>query len=317
MTSYVYRRLLALIPMLLGVSIILFIIMQLAPGGPEYFFIGDDIPDADQIESIRRNLGLNEPLHVQYWSWLSSMLRGDLGVSFITRHPVTSHIMERIPMTLQLTLAALVIAVAVGIPIGVISAVKRYSFTDKIATFLAFLGISFPVFWLGVMLVLVFSVTLGWFPASGNYTIGREGEIWNRIHHAVLPTLTLAAIQIATFARYTRSSMLEVLGQEYIRTARSKGLPERTVLYKHALRNSLISVITLMGIQLRNLVAGAALTETVFAWPGIGRLAVTAVFQRDYPLIMGINIVLAGLVIIGNLLVDVAYAWVDPRISYS
>lgn len=316
MGIYVLRRLLSLVPMLLGVSIILFGVIQIAPGGPEMFYIGEEIPDPLQVEAIRRNLGLDAPVHIQYFRWLSSISRGNLGISFISYRPVIEHITERLAATVLLTTSGLLFAVIAGIPLGVLSAVLRYSLIDKIVTFVAFIGISFPAFWLGIMLVLVFSVFLGWLPVSGMSSYGREADILDRLRYLVLPMITLGTVQMATFMRYTRSSILDVLNEDYVRTARAKGLAEKVVLFRHALRNSLIPIVTILGLRLRDIVAGAALTETVFAWPGIGRMAVEAVFARDYPLIMGINIIIAVLVILGNLLVDVTYAWIDPRITY-
>ena len=314
MTRYLFNRLVSIPVLLLGVSVILFLIVQIAPGGAETFFASEEhIPDPQQLEAIRRRLGLDDPIHVQYFRWLGGILRGDFGVSFISNHPVLEHIGERALATVRLTTSALVMALLIGVPIGVISAVYRYRLVDKIATFGAFVGISFPNFWLGMLLVLVFSVSLGWLPPSG---IGR-GDAMNRFTHIILPVLTLMGGNLATFTRYTRSSMMETLGQDYIRTARAKGLSDRVVIYRHALRNSMIPVVTILGIQLGSLVAGAAVVETVFAWPGMGRLAITAVVARDYPVIMGINVIVALVLMLGNLVVDLSYGFLDPRIRYS
>ncbi len=304
-----------MIPTLLGVSIILFVVMNIAPGGPEAVLMGDDIsPEA--AARIRANLGLDQPLPVQYGKWLISMLQGDLGNSFRTGEPVFNLIMERLPNTLILTVAAFAFALVIAIPIGIISATKRGSIIDKAASVVAFLGVSFPTFWLGIVAILIFSQWLGWFPVSGIAAYGMENNLWNRLHHLVLPAVTLGSVQMATYMRFTRSGMLEVLKQDYIRTARSKGLGEGRVIRVHALRNALITVVTIMGLSLPALVGGSVLTETIFAWPGLGRLAVNAVFQRDYPIIMGVNMVVALITVLANLSVDMMYTLIDPRIAY-
>ncbi|NMB02441.1 MAG: ABC transporter permease [Firmicutes bacterium] len=315
MTRYFLRRLVMTIPTLLGVSIILFAVMNLAPGGPEAVLMGDDIsPDA--AARIRANLGLDQPLPVQYGKWLVSMLQGDLGNSFRTGESVTLLIWERLPNTLLLTVAAFAFALVISIPIGVISATKKGSLIDKVASIVAFLGVSFPTFWLGIVAILIFSQWLGWFPVSGIAAYGMEKDFWNRLHHLILPAATLGSVQMATYMRFTRSGMLEVLKQDYIRTARSKGLGEGRVITVHALRNGLITVVTIMGLSLPALVGGSVLTETIFAWPGLGRLAVNAVFQRDYPIIMGVNMVVALITVLANLGVDIMYTLIDPRIAY-
>lgn len=315
MSRYIIRRILIMIPTLIGVSLILFTIMNLAPGGPEAVLMGDDI-SAEAAARIRANLGLDEPIPIQYLRWLFSLLRGDLGNSFRTGEPVVNLIASRITNTLTLTIAAFLLAIIIAVPIGIISATRQYSMIDKIFTIIAFLGVSFPSFWLGIVLILIFSYQLGLFPVSGISTYGMERDLLNRLHHLVLPALTLGAVQMATYMRFTRSGMLEVLRQDYIRTAHAKGLSEKMVIIKHALRNGLISVITIVGISLPTLVGGAVLTETIFAWPGLGRMAVNAVFQRDYPIIMGVNMIVALVTIGANLLVDILYTQVDPRITY-
>lgn len=277
--------------------------------------MGDDIsPEA--AARIRTNLGLDQPLPTQYIKWLFTMLRGDLGNSFRTGEPVIGLIGERLGNTLTLTLAAFAIALVVALPIGVLSATKKNTWVDRVFTVVAFLGVSFPTFWLGIVFILIFSYQLGWFPVSGVATYGMERDILNRLHHLFLPALTLGAVQMATYMRFTRSGMLEVLKQDYIRTAKAKGLGSREVILKHALRNGLITLITVMGLSLPALVGGAVLTETIFAWPGLGRLAVNAVFQRDYPIIMGVNMAVAVVTVLANLVVDIMYTIVDPRIAY-
>jgi peptide/nickel transport system permease protein len=314
-SRYALKRLLAVVPMLLGVSLLLFAIMNILPGGPEGMFVGENM-DPSTVAYVRKNLGLDQPMPVRYARWLLAALGGDLGRSFRDGQPVLDHIVARIPATLQLTGAALLLALAVAVPAGLLSASRPYSWADRVLTPVAFVGLSFPSFWLGIMLILLFSEMLGWLPGSGIATYGREGDVLTRLRHALLPTLTLASIQIAAFMRYTRTAMLEVLGEEYVRTARAKGLPPRTVLVKHALRNALIPVTTVVGLALPGLVGGAVVVETVFAWPGLGRLAVDAVFQRDYPIIMGIEMIIAAAIILANLATDLVYSLLDPRVTY-
>lgn len=315
MTRYFVRRLVVTLPTLLGVSIILFMVMHLAPGGPEAVLMGDDI-SPDVAARIRANLGLDQPLPVQYVKWIKAVLQGDLGNSFRTGEPVTRLILERLPNTLFLTIAAFAFALIASIPIGVLSATKRGSLIDKAASIAAFLGVSFPTFWLGIVAILIFSQGLGWFPVSGIAAYGMERNLWNRLHHLVLPAATLGSVQMATYMRFTRSGMLEVLKQDYIRTARAKGLTNFRVVTVHALRNGLLTVVTIMGLSLPALIGGSVLTETIFAWPGLGRLAVNAVFQRDYPIIMGVNMVVALVTVMANLTVDMVYTLIDPRIAY-
>lgn len=316
MSKYILRRLMITIPILIGISIILFTLMNLAPGGPEAVLMGDDI-SAEAAARIRTNLGLDQPLPVQYMRWFSSTIRGDLGNSFRTGEPVLSALADRLPNTLILTLSAFMLSLIIAIPIGILSAAKQYSLIDKVATFVSFIGISFPSFWLGIVLILIFAFQFRLFPASGMATYGMEGDILNRLHHLVLPAFTLGAVRIATFMRFTRSGMLEVLSQDYIRTARAKGLGERVVIYKHAFRNALISITTVIGLTIPALIGGSVLTETIFAWPGLGRMAVNAVFQRDYPVIMGVNMVVAIVTVMANLGVDIIYTFIDPKITYN
>jgi peptide/nickel transport system permease protein len=313
--SYVLKRLGFAVLMILGVSAILFAIMHAAPGGPEAVLVGGEFsPEA--AAQIRQRLGLDRPLLIQYTTWVSAALRGDLGRSFKTGDPVATLILDRLGPTLQLTAGALTLALAVAIPLGVLAAVRWNSVWDTAGSAVALFGVSFPSFWLGIMLILLFSETLHLLPPSGLSEYGHEGELASRIRHAILPTLTLGLIQMASFMRFTRSSLFEVLRQDYVRTARAKGLSAARVIWRHALRNALIPVVTVVGLSLPTLVGGAVLTETVFAWPGIGRLAVGAVFERDYPIIMGVNLLVAGVVISANLLADIAYCLIDPRITY-
>jgi peptide/nickel transport system permease protein len=314
-TGYVAKRLGFAVLMLWGVSLVLFALMRLAPGGPEAVLIGGEFSQ-EVAAQIRQRLGLDQPLPIQYARWAVAALRGDLGRSFKTGDPVSTLILDRLGPTLQLTAAALAFAVVVAVPLGVLAAVRRNTVWDTLGTAVSLFGVSFPSFWLGIMLILLFSEVLRVLPPSGLSEYGREGDVLARLRHAVLPTLTLGLIQMASFMRFTRSSLLEALRQDYVRTARAKGVPGARVVWRHALRNALIPVVTVIGLSLPVLVGGAVLTETVFAWPGIGRLAVGAVFERDYPVIMGVNLLVAAVVIGANLLTDIAYCLIDPRISY-
>ena len=313
--AYVLKRLGFAALMLTGVSLVLFVIMRLAPGGPEAVLIGGDLSQ-DAAAQIRHRLGLDRPLVLQYVGWAGAALRGDLGRSFKTNDSVAALILDRLGPTLQLTGGALVLALVVAVPLGVLAAVRRGTIWDTLGSAVSLFGVSFPSFWLGIMLILLFSESLHLLPPSGLSPYGREADLGARVRHAILPTLTLGLIQMAAFMRFTRSSLLEALRQDYVRTARAKGLPPSRVVWRHALRNALIPVVTVVGLSLPTLVGGAVLTETVFAWPGIGRLAVGAVFERDYPVIMGVNLMVAAVVIVANLVTDIAYCFIDPRISY-
>ena len=313
--TYILKRVGFAVLMLVGVSIILFTIMRLAPGGPEAVLIGGEFSQ-EAAAQIRQRLGLDRPIALQYLGWAGAAVRGDLGRSFKTGDPVAALILDRLGPTLQLTAGALTLALVVAVPLGVLAAVRRGTIWDTLGSAVALFGVSFPSFWLGIMLILLFSEVLHLLPPSGLSEYGREAELSSRVRHAILPTLTLGLIQMASFMRFTRSSLLEVLRQDYVRTARAKGLGGARVVWRHALRNALIPVVTVVGLSLPTLVGGAVLTETVFAWPGIGRLAVGAVFERDYPVIMGVNLMVAAVVISANLLTDLAYCVIDPRISY-
>jgi peptide/nickel transport system permease protein len=315
MGRYVLVRVLLAIPTLVGVSVVLFVVLHLAPGGPEAMLIGDQFNE-EMAAAARRNLGLDRPLPVQYATWLQTLLRGDLGHSFFSGVPVSDVIGQRVAATIQLAAAALAVAVTGGIGLGIVAAVRQRSPVDRLATGLALLGVSFPPFWLGIVLIMVFSVNLGWFPSSGIATYGAEGDLGSRLRHLVLPALTLAALQLAVYMRFTRSAMIESLNQDYVRTARAKGLAERAVVVRHALRNSLIPLLTIASFSIKSLVGGAVFVEVVFAWPGLGRLTVDSVFARDYPVVLGLTMLLSAVTIGANVLVDVLYAVVDPRIRY-
>lgn len=320
MTSYIVRRILLAIPLLLGILTILFFLVHLAPGDPTTLFLHPDV-DPEVAQLMRKNLGLDQPLIIQYLKWIGSFVRGDFGYSYRLHRPVVDVIKDSIGHTALLSFAAIVVIFALGIMVGVISAVRQYSILDNVLTFVTFFFYSMPTFWLGLMLMLLFSYKLGWLPSSLAMSfdydqMGWGGKIGDRLAHLALPALALGVGGAAGVARYTRGSLLEVIRQDYIRTARSKGLNERTVIFKHALRNGLITVVTLFGLYLPFLFSGAVLIETIFAWPGMGRVIVSAIFQRDYPLIMANTFIFAGSVVIGNLIADIAYCLVDPRIRY-
>lgn len=312
MTTYILRRLLVLVPVLIGVTVLVFFILRLTPGDPARLMLGFRAPEK-VVNNLRKELGLNKPIYVQYFRWIKDVIRGDLGKSIRSKSSVLKRILERVPATLELTILAFLITVLIGIPAGIISAVRQYSIVDHITMVAAMFWVSMPFFWLGLVLMLIFSVNLGWFPISG-----RGGPFWTTsgIMHLILPAFTLGAPQIALLTRLTRSNMLEVLREDYITTARSKGVKERIVIYKHAFRNALLSIVTLLGMRVPWLFGGAVVTETIFAWPGMGRLMVQAVFKRDYPIVQGVVLLIALLVVLSNLVVDISYAFIDPRIRY-
>jgi peptide/nickel transport system permease protein len=305
MLQYVVKRLLSTIPVLLGISLLLFFMLRMLPGDPAQVLAGQ-MATPEEIENIRHQLGLDRPIHVQYAFFLGRLALFDLGRSARTQNPVTEEIWARLPNTILLAVVAIILACLFGVPAGIISAVRPYRWTDYVVTSTALFGISMPVFWLGLMLVVVFSVMLNWLPAGGTGS-------WK---HVILPSLTLAAFTVAFIARMTRASMIEVISQDYTTTARSKGLKEKVVIIKHALKNALIPIITVVGLQFGMLLGGAVLTETVFAWPGLGRLIVDSILARDYPVIQGAILVFGLLYILVNLIVDMIYAYVDPRIRY-
>ncbi len=324
MIGYLIRRLLGAIPLLLGILTLIFFVMHLAPGDPTDRIFTNPNVSPEVIEQMRRNLGLDQPLHIQYWKWLTSFLSGDFGYSFGQMRPIGEILPEVLWNTLQLTLVSLVVIFAVGMLIGIVQAVRQYSLADNVLTFTALFFYSMPSFWFALMLILIFSrgADAGWmfnWPASGMTSIDYDylsvgAKAGDRIRHLVLPAIALGIGSAAGVARYMRGSMLEVIHQDFIRTARAKGLSERTVIFKHALRNALIPIITLVGLYLPFLLSGAVLVETIFAWPGMGRAIVEAILARDYPMVMATSFVIAALVVLGNLLSDVLYAVVDPRI---
>ncbi len=324
MRRYILKRLLYAIPLLWGIATVTFFMMQLAPGDPMDMYLEPQRQgqvDPEVIELLRQKYGLDQPIHVQYVKWLGNVARGDFGESFRTRRPVRNMLAEAIPYTLQLTILAVLFDALIGITLGIISAVKQYSLLDKTVTLGSLIIYAIPGFWLALMLVLVFSVNLGWFPTSQTRSMDYEflslgGKILDRLWHLVLPVFVLGIASAAGTARYMRNRLLEVLSEEYVLSARARGFKERFVILKHAVRNALIPIVTIYGMSLPFLLGGATIIERVFAWPGMGNMAVGAVSGRDYPLIMATTTIAAILTVLGNLLADVTYVWVDPRVSY-
>lgn len=314
MGAYILTRLGQSILLLLLVSIVTFTIIRGAPGMPAVL-VNPDAASAADVEQGMRNLGLDDPIPVQYLRWLGNAVRGELGDSYQQRQPVTDLILERLPATLLLSGIALAVALVIAVPLGIISALRPYGPIDYAATLISFIGISIPVFWFGILLVILFSVQWGWLPSGGMYTLGEPFSLQDRLRHLVMPVIVLSSIPMAQLMRFVRSSMRTELRQDYLRVARGKGLAESTVVWRHAVRNAMIPVVTIFGLLLPATVSGAPVTESLFAWPGMGRLAVDAAFQRDYPLIMGVTLFVSVLVIVTNLIVDIAYAYLDPRIK--
>lgn len=306
MTQYILRRLLALIPILIGVSIIIFLVMRLVPGDPARQSLGPEAT-GEQVAVLRKAWRLDEPLPIQYIAWLQRAVEGDLGRSTVSRVPVTEEIFTRLPATLNLTLASMAVAIIFGLVFGIISAIRHNTLIDRGTMLLALIGICTPSFWLGLILLLIFSVRLGWFPSTGA----------GGISHLVLPSVTLGVGAAAVIARVTRSSMIEVFSEDFIRTARAKGLAERMVVVRHALKNALIPIITILGLEFGGLLAGAVITETVFSYPGIGQLLIKSINNRDFPIVQGALLLFAVQFVLVNLIVDLLYARVDPRISYA
>lgn len=316
MLKFILKRLLHAIPLIIIVTIISFAIITLAPGDPAYMFINPEQATPQDLELIRSELGLDKPIPVRYIKWLGNAVQLDFGKSFRTGRPVMDMLLEALPNTLILALSATIFSFAVAIPAGIISAVKRNSPLDYLFSTISFIGISLPAFWFGLMLILVFSLKLGWLPTAGMRENFDAFVLSDRLSHLVLPTLVLGMAQMAGKMRQLRGAMLEVIRQDYIRTARSKGLKETVVIMKHAFRNALLPIITLLGFIIPGLVSGAVITETIFSWPGIGRIAISASFDRDYPVIMGNLMIASVMVIIGSMIADILYAVADPRIKY-
>ena len=317
MTEYLLRRVLHSVVLLVGVTIMSFVLLKSTPGGPMSIYRERaDVTRAD-VARLRQQLGLDDPVPVQYVRWVGNLVRGDWGDSFVTNERVIDRIWQRLPATLLLMGSAYVLTLLIAIPVGVLAAVRQYSWFDYLATGVAFIGLSMPVFWFGLLLILLFSVQLGWLPTSGIATIGAGFDPLDTLKHLLMPTCVLALVFAGGYTRYLRTSMLEVIRQDFVRTARSKGLAERLVIMRHAFRNALIPVVTLVALDVPELFTGAVVTETIFAWPGMGRLYLESLARLDYSVLMAILTVSALLVILSNLLADVVYAYLDPRIRYA
>jgi peptide/nickel transport system permease protein len=333
MLRYILRRLLDLLPVLLGITLLVFLFLQLIPGNPAVVLLGPRATP-DQIVNLQEQLGLNRPLPLQYLAFLGKLIRFDLGKSIISGIPVTQEIATRWPATFELSVAAMLVAVLLGVPAGILAAVKKNGWIDNLAMTSSLLGVSMPVYWLGLLLVYLFAVNLHWLPPSGRVGVGTYFRpltgfylldtllqfnipaFLDVLSHLILPAIALGTIPLAIIARITRSAMLEVLSQDYIRTARAKGLLERWVISKHALKNALLPVVTIIGLQFGTLLGGAILTETIFSWPGIGSWVYEGILSRDYPVVQGGVVFVAIVFVLINLLVDISYAFLDPRIQY-
>jgi peptide/nickel transport system permease protein len=316
--TYALRRVLTSIPVLLAVTILVFTLVELAPGDVADYFINPEANTSPEaLAEMRRAYGLDQPAPVRYAVWLGQVVRGDLGYSFVSGEPVVRMILRRFQNTATLMSVALVVSVVLGVALGVFTAVRQYSWWDHSLSALSFLAISMPAFVTGILALYLFAVLVPIFPSGGLRSVGVDAGFWNRVHHLILPAAVLSLAQTATFMRYTRFSVLEVLRADYVRTARGKGLPEVRVTMRHGLPNALIPVITVIGLSLPVLVVGAVFTETIFSWPGMGTLYLNAVGSRDVPLVMGLNLFIAVVVLTANLLTDLAYGLVDPRIRYA
>ena len=327
MTRYLIRRLLGAVPLVLGITTILFFVVDVAPGDPALYLIAPGM-SREVVEQVRSDFGLDQPVHVRYVKWMGSALTGDLGQSFTHRRPVLQVLLSALPATLLLSGTALILAFLVGIIVGTLQAVRQHSALDSGLSVITLFFYSMPSFWLALMMMLIFSYAAAnvwgwsfWFPASGMQSSDFEsltaiGQLKDRVVHLALPAASLGLVLTGGIARYVRGSVLEVVRQDFVRTARAKGLPERTVIFKHALRNALLPVVTLLGLYLPVLFSGTVFIEEVFAWPGMGRAVVGAIQARDYPLVMGGGLLFAVMVVVGNLIADLIYAVVDPRVRY-
>jgi len=312
--AYLLRRLIMLVPLLLGLTVVIFALIHLAPGDPAAAFVSQSSIDPQVIAQVRKNLGLDQPLPVQYVVWLGHVARLDFGTAYtFNQTPVIELIAQRLPATLVLQSAALALSLLIAVPLGVASARRPYSVLDNSATVGAFLGLALPSFWIGLLLQLVLAVALGWLPAS---TTGTDASGPERLKYLIMPTLVLALPTVAIFTRFMRSSMLEVIQQDYVTTARAKGLAETAVTYRHALKNALIPLVTVVGTQLARLLGGSVIVETIFAWPGLGLLAYESILRRDYPVVLALALLTGAFILIVNVLVDLAYLVVDPRVSF-
>ena len=312
MYKYMVNRMILIVPTVLIVVTLIFAALRILPGDPAYAILGE-YATPDTLREVRQELGLDQPWHVQYYRFMWDLVRMDLGESMSTGAPVAELIADVFGYTVELTFASIIVGSLIGVPLGIYSALRRNTMLDHVGRIVALTGLSLPIFYLGVLLLLVFAVKLEWFPVI---SAGTTDTLLDRVHNLVLPAFTIGLVQAAFLMRITRSSMLEVISQDYIRTARSKGLPQRVVAYKHALKNALLPVVTVMGLYVGTIISGAVLTETVFTRPGIGKLLADAVFTRDYPVVQVTLVIFSSLVILVNLLTDLTYGFLDPRIQY-
>ncbi|QPC80528.1 ABC transporter permease [Phototrophicus methaneseepsis] len=317
MIAYIIRRTIISIPVLIGITILVFVMANLMPGDALSAMMADDpSTTAEELDIQRERLGLNDPLPVQYIRWLGGVVTGNLGRSLINGESVLQAVATRVLPTVQLMGTALIFAIIVGVVLGVISALKQYSLLDNVLTIVGFAGISMPVFFLGMIFVYIFSLQLDWLPSSGMRTAGEDFNLLDNIQHLILPALSIGLLRSVHFMRYTRSAMLDIMQSDYLRTARAKGLKESRIMTVHALRNALIPIVTVLGLALPTLITGAVFIESVFQWPGMGLLFIRSTTQRDYPMIMGIVLIISIVVLLTNIIVDISYAFVDPRIRY-
>lgn len=317
MTQYAARRLLQALPLLLGISIISFLILNAVPGGPlSAYENSPGITPAD-LHRLEHEMGLDQPLYVRYWTWFGHFLTGDWGSSYATHQPVLTMIGERLPNTLYLMTTVYLVTLLLAIPLGVLTSIRQYSWFDHLFTGLSFAGLSMPTFWLGLLLIIVFGLTLGLFPLGGMATPGADFDLLDRLHHLVLPVGALSLVGVAHYSRYLRASMLETLHQDYMRTARAKGLSQRSAVFRHALRNAALPLVTIAALDLPELFVGALVTEQIFGWPGMGRLFWDSATRSDYPVLMGILATSSTLIVFANLAADLIYGYLDPRIRLS
>lgn len=316
MGRYVVRRLIQAVPLVFAITVLSFALMKSAPGGPLSIYRENPDFDPNDIAQLEQQLGLNDPLPFQYLKWVGSLARFDWGYSYATHEPVIKRVGDRLPATFLLMGSAYLLTLLIAIPVGVLAALRQYSRFDYVATTGAFFGISMPVFWFGLLMMLTFAVQLRWLPTSGMATVGADFDLVDRVRHLVMPATVLALVSAAGYSRFIRGSMLEVIHQDYIRTARAKGLRERLVVMRHAFKNAALPFVTLLALDIPDLFTGAVVTETIFAWPGMGRLYIESLTRLDYSVLMAILTVSAVLLILSNLLADLLYAYLDPRIRY-
>lgn len=316
MARFVVSRAVQAVPLLVGISLLAFILLQAIPGDPTTAYYGTASVTSEDLERLRDDLGLDEPVIVQYFAWFENFVQGDWGISYVASRPVLDIVLERLPATLELMAAGLFISLLFAIPLGLLAAVRQYSWLDYVLTFTSFVGLSLPIFWVGLMLIVIFSLELGWLPSGGMGPPGEDPDLLTRGRYLLLPALSLALVQIGFFTRYLRASMLDVLGKDYMRFARARGIPPVRLYLRHGFRNAAIPFVTVVALHIPDYLIGALVVETIFSWPGTGRLFWESAVRFDYPVLMGILVLASLLVIVSNLLADVLYAILDPRIRY-